>query len=65
MSVDREESEDLVSEVDAVEDTVDLVSEVEAVKNNVIGEKTVKMYSRGISRYMVWLYRNRRNVLSD
>jgi hypothetical protein len=65
MSVDREESEDLVSEVDAVEDTVDLVSEVEALKNNDIGEKTVKMYSRGISRYMVWLYRNRRNVLSD
>ncbi|KAF1789478.1 hypothetical protein GQ600_4021 [Phytophthora cactorum] len=34
----------------------DLASQVEAVKNNVIGEKTVKMYLRGISRYLVRLY---------
>ncbi|KAG6953362.1 hypothetical protein JG688_00012852 [Phytophthora aleatoria] len=46
-------------------DQADLASQVEAVKNNVIDEKTVKMYLRGISRYLVWLYQNKRSPLSD
>ncbi|KAG6951047.1 hypothetical protein JG688_00013906, partial [Phytophthora aleatoria] len=33
-------------------DQADLASQVEAVKYNVIGQKTVKMYLRGISRYL-------------
>ncbi|KAF1777456.1 hypothetical protein GQ600_17088 [Phytophthora cactorum] len=44
-------------------DQADLASQVEADKNNVIGEKTV--YLRGISRYLVWLYQNKRSLLSD
>ncbi|KAF1787535.1 hypothetical protein GQ600_2454 [Phytophthora cactorum] len=46
-------------------DQADLASQVESVKSNVIGEKTVKMYLRGISRYLVWLYQNKRILLSD
>ncbi|KAG1704038.1 hypothetical protein DVH05_006052 [Phytophthora capsici] len=43
----------------------DFASQVAAVKSNVIGAKTTSMYLRGISRYLVWLYSNRRNVLSN
>ncbi|EGZ18442.1 hypothetical protein PHYSODRAFT_415190, partial [Phytophthora sojae] len=39
--------------------------QVQAVKHNVIGQKTVKTYVRGICRYVAWLYKNQRNVLSD
>ncbi|KAF1787860.1 hypothetical protein GQ600_12869 [Phytophthora cactorum] len=46
-------------------DQADLASQVEAVKNNVIGEKTVKMYLRGISCYLVWLYQNKSSLLSN
>ncbi|KAG3025590.1 hypothetical protein PC123_g6819 [Phytophthora cactorum] len=46
-------------------DQANLACQVEAVKNNVIGEKTVKMYLRGISCYLVWLYQNKRSLLSD
>ncbi|KAF1777025.1 hypothetical protein GQ600_3675 [Phytophthora cactorum] len=40
---------------------MDLAWQVEAVKNIVIGEKTMKMYTRGISV----LYQHKRTVLSD
>ncbi|KAG2767935.1 hypothetical protein PC129_g20234 [Phytophthora cactorum] len=46
-------------------DQADIASQVEAVKYNVIGQKTVKMYLRGISRYLVWLCQNKRSILSD
>ncbi|KAG2811361.1 hypothetical protein PC119_g16502 [Phytophthora cactorum] len=46
-------------------DQADLASQVKSVKSNVIGEKTVTMYLRGISRYMVWLFQNKRSLLSD
>ncbi|KAG3058467.1 hypothetical protein PI124_g23315 [Phytophthora idaei] len=46
-------------------DQADFASQVEAIKNNVIGEETVKIYLRGISRYLVWLYQNKRSLLSD
>ncbi|KAG6941606.1 hypothetical protein JG687_00019549 [Phytophthora cactorum] len=46
-------------------DQADLASQVEAIKNNVIGEETVKINLRGISRYLVWFYQNKRSLLSD
>lgn len=44
---------------------MDLEEQVKAVKSNVVTTKTTKMYSRGISRYLLWLYNNKRSVLSD
>ncbi|GMF53385.1 unnamed protein product [Phytophthora fragariaefolia] len=43
----------------------DLASQVMAVKGNVIGKKTVAMYTRSICRYVARLYNNKGNVLSD
>ncbi|KAF1787992.1 hypothetical protein GQ600_27742 [Phytophthora cactorum] len=37
-------------------DQADLASQVEAIKNNVIGEETVKINLRGISRYLYDLH---------
>ncbi|KAJ8557036.1 hypothetical protein ON010_g8929 [Phytophthora cinnamomi] len=47
------------------QDAEDLASQVKTVKDNVIGEKTVKMYTRGICRCVAWLYENQRSVLCD
>ncbi|GMF48846.1 unnamed protein product [Phytophthora fragariaefolia] len=43
----------------------DPASQVMVIKGNVIGKKTVAMYSRSICRYVAWIYNNKRNVLSD
>ncbi|ETN24853.1 hypothetical protein PPTG_01032 [Phytophthora nicotianae INRA-310] len=42
----------------------DLDAQIEAVKSNIIGSKTATMYLRGMSRYIAWLYTNKRDVLS-
>ncbi|ETN15675.1 hypothetical protein PPTG_06902 [Phytophthora nicotianae INRA-310] len=42
----------------------DLDGQIEAVNSNIIGSKTATMYLRGMSRYIAWLYTNKRDVLS-
>ncbi|GMF32552.1 unnamed protein product [Phytophthora lilii] len=43
----------------------DLALQEATEKSKVIGAKTMKMYRRGISRCLVWLYQHNRNILSD
>ncbi|GMF51240.1 unnamed protein product [Phytophthora fragariaefolia] len=43
----------------------DLASQVMAVRGDVIGKKTVAMYTRLIYHYVAWLYNSKRNVSSD
>ncbi|ETI55516.1 hypothetical protein F443_01795, partial [Phytophthora nicotianae P1569] len=42
----------------------DFDGQIEAVNSNIIGSKTATMYLRGMSRYIAWLYTNKRDVLS-
>ncbi|KAJ8525257.1 hypothetical protein ON010_g15858 [Phytophthora cinnamomi] len=55
----------LFADMATEQDAEDLATQVKTVKDNVIGEKTVRMYTRGIYRYVACLYENQRSVLCD